>query len=153
MSHFHALPNLSCVQFDGSYSSSSVFAGVSRLSVHRQHLPYSFFLPPGVSCSRPLSPLSLHSGVHCKPCEVNSRSLWGDAPLRRNDQHSRGIFFFFLARLQTIVHTGQELLCLTQASAWCLHPVTGLLVPCPSMVPLCMHVSSLLSVAYPERPL
>ncbi len=49
------------------------------------HCSCSGFLSPGMSHSRHQSPSSLHSGVHCQPCEFSPQSLSGDAPLRSHE--------------------------------------------------------------------
>ncbi len=133
----------------GSCSSSPALAGMSHVSIIRQHLPCSGVPTPDVSDIQSHSPLSLRSWVCHQPIEVGSCPISGYAPFGSSEQH---IVCPFPDRLQNLLHIALELCKLSQLLA--RQPalgrrVDGIMLPHSAAV----HVSPPSSVDAPGRPL
>ena len=124
----------------------SAFARVSHVSIHRQHLSCLGFFLPGVSHLKHqihfLFTLGFIVNLAHLALVPSQVILYLGAMIDNSMEDS---ISFSAARLQTILHAAQELLCLSQLLARCFCKVTGLLAPCHSLVPLCMfHLCSVL---------
>ncbi len=77
-------------------------------------------------------------GFCYKPDVVGPHAFSGYAPLGSNHQHTQGNSPSQGDRLNNLAHSALELRQLSQVSGRQLHQVTGMMVSCHAIVPLCM---------------